>query len=1067
MGTYNPYIPYILGQEWCPIRNEHHTLTPAKNALEKGHTFTLATSRMVQQGRFYLTDAPTPPTDPNNQVVMMGIYPTGREHLSGPVRSVVIPVNSGLVTGMQFVPSTSTIADILLSPDDGKYLLGTAIASNDITIDLKFAVNQYVQLLMGKRILGVDFLYTANAGNAIIGDTTTFPPMIVGLSTSFPSTSQVDMGVMEVIEGNQADITEIGRIGLGEIDWYWQNSGTGRDQMPWTPTRLLAFDSGFSTSRKVRITTDFGQLWGVNQSFLMYYGALEVFFCEENRVAVGGAAFIASTAKSLVQNTNAITLRTMADAINPTLAAGTYTAYVSSANQANQADLFSGVGVFPPVSASQPPVLNALRELYNIPSHTGVDVNIPFPMDSTAVGDVFTREETHILPQLSLSTTGGPLTEVHVYGRQARAQVYGTVIATQELADAAVPAGTAFRWSRFYARRFGETTVPLELFKTSGGDNNNISVAEFDALPEILDGWKQVDLYWDSPVTMGGGTNPRWEWIATNELIGNRWEVLGGYAPALSGTPGNLLTLTPSPHQLSIATYGQPASGAAINLGWVPGYAPPVSATTDDQTADAFLIFAQEMPLVTGFGVEVLNQVVSGIGQDCGLDPCCIPTQIQYNHLDWSLPVRTGVALDSFDRVEVASWGNADQGGAYTEVGTAADYSVNGEGSITFSANNSSRFATLNIGAVDFDITAPIIFQDQIASGSIRGGLVGRFTSASDNYLASLDVSTTGVVTIQIEERVGGVPTTLATATAFDLVGGPGAPINLRFMVSGSLLKAKAWRYGDPEPDGWNLEATDTSLTTGNEAGVFARDNSAVTGHRVTFLSLSITPPQYWFGYYELQRMDTVETDWQTIMQATSPALTEFNDYEARVGILTSYQIRMVDSYGFPGPWSATVTATIPAPGVTIGCDDGHLLIFTSNEHQDGSINLAYSSVWEGRVEEDFAFSEAGFVQLQAMYNRDFYTAFRPMERGGEQFQRTVLVQAAAIAPETLGDFTSLRDMAWDDVSYICVRDEDGNRWFSAVLVPSGRVLRNRKLYMAPVQIVEVTATPSPVDPSA
>ena len=144
----------------------------------------------------------------------------------------------------------------------------------------------------------------------------------------------------------------------------------------------------------------------------------------------------------------------------------------------------------------------------------------------------------------------------------------------------------------------------------------------------------------------------------------------------------------------------------------------------------------------------------------------------------------------------------------------------------------------------------------------------------------------------------------------------------------------------------------------------------------------------------------------------------------------------------------------------------GHILIFTSNEHQDGSINLAYSTAWMGEsVEEDFVFPEAGFVQLQLMYNKDFVTAFRPLERGGERFSRTLLVQAAAIAPETLADFHGLRDMAWDTVNYICVRDEDGNRWFATVLVPGGRVLRDRRLYLAPVEIIETNDTPTPVDP--
>jgi hypothetical protein len=222
------------------------------------------------------------------------------------------------------------------------------------------------------------------------------------------------------------------------------------------------------------------------------------------------------------------------------------------------------------------------------------------------------------------------------------------------------------------------------------------------------------------------------------------------------------------------------------------------------------------------------------------------------------------------------------------------------------------------------------------------------------------------------------------------------------------------------------------------------------------------------FGYYELQRMDTV-TDWATIMQNSSPTGTSFKDYESRVGIATSYRIRAVDVYGFANDWSSTVSITMSAPGVTGGdcLSQGHLLIFTSNERQDGSINLAYATAWEGaQVTEDFSFPESGFTVLQPMYNKDFFTAFRPTERGGSRFSRTILVQAAAISPETLPDFTSLRDMAWDTVSYICVRDEDGNRWFANVLVPSGRVLLNRSIYLAPVDITEVTDTPSPVDPS-
>jgi hypothetical protein len=599
----------------------------------------------------------------------------------------------------------------------------------------------------------------------------------------------------------------------------------------------------------------------------------------------------------------------------------------------------------------------------------------------------------------------------------------------------------------------------------------NLTVEEFDALDEIINGWKEVTLRFTTPPTMGSGTNPQWRWSATGEQPGSRWEILGAIAPALSGAPFNPFNRVPSPHQLSLATYGAPTSGANINLGWIPQYAPPVSATVDDQTSDASLMFGLDMPTITGFSAEEASQEITGIGLDCDLDPCCIPTALDFVELSWGLPPNTGIASDDFERVEApGGWGTSSDGHVWTVAGTSTNFQVlDGTGQIAPTATSSDRLTWVNVGGPDQDVTVQFkIGGVSEGTGPLRIGLIARSIDASNYYTAQLHYTSTQTVQLRISERVAGVGADMGTV----ILTGFAAPndntwYNFRFQVFGIWLRTKVWGLDQEEP-GWMLEVTDTSLTTGNNAGAFARDESTAAGPTIFYFDNFVAgPPDYNFGYYELQRMDTVTTEWQTIMKASNPATTGFNDYEARVGILSSYRIRAVDVYDFPGLWSSTVTVTVPAPGVTIGCDDGHLLIFTSNEEQDGSINLAYSSVWEqGRgVEESFTFAEANFVQLQAMYNRDFFTAFRPTERGGEQFSRTVLVQAAAIAPETLADFTSLRDMAWANVSYICVRDEEGNRWFATVLVPSGRVLRDRRLYLAPVDIIEVTDTPSQVDP--
>ena len=110
--------------------------------------------------------------------------------------------------------------------------------------------------------------------------------------------------------------------------------------------------------------------------------------------------------------------------------------------------------------------------------------------------------------------------------------------------------------------------------------------------------------------------------------------------------------------------------------------------------------------------------------------------------------------------------------------------------------------------------------------------------------------------------------------------------------------------------------------------------------HRITWSPTSSSIPASGFGFYEMQRMDPISTDWVTIMQATSPAASGFSDFEARVDILSSYRIRAVDIYGFEGPWSDTITGTITDPGVDIGCTGGHILIFTSNASQAGAYNL-------------------------------------------------------------------------------------------------------------------------------
>lgn len=246
---------------------------------------------------------------------------------------------------------------------------------------------------------------------------------------------------------------------------------------------------------------------------------------------------------------------------------------------------------------------------------------------------------------------------------------------------------------------------------------------------------------------------------------------------------------------------------------------------------------------------------------------------------------------------------------------------------------------------------------------------------------------------------------------------------------------------------------------------------TGIVYHALTWTAVNSDVVAQW-GAYEVQRQDDTmdAATWETIGLITNPATASMDDYEARVGVESRYRIRMLDNADFPGPWSTDVAITLTAPGITGEGVDVSVLVFTTN-HDPGA-NLAYVMTWDGRSAlEEFDFPEGTGTDLQQMYQRDYQVAFRPTERGGTQFTRTLLVNASGVPTSTMDKtFTGLRDLAWDTVPYVCVRDELANRWLSTIMLPGASVRRvygEGHLALAQLGIYEVTATPAPVDEQA
>jgi hypothetical protein len=1041
MGNYNPHAPYILGNEWVPIRDASYV---PDQISERGYTFRIDHSAAAVSGAVYVKE-PTPKIS-TNIAEMIHIYPAGMEDKSGPIRRVVIPVDVLNVTG--FDGSASGDANSVVDPSDGDYAQMTA---GSPTISLNFPIQNYAQQLYGKRILGVRLVYTAAADfEEDLGK------IAFGIAMASNLLSQ-KIDYQSFVEGPSMGnttstalilVTDLKYIDFSDINILLTNPIPANSfydpsmlALPWRYQELLLFSMVTAANLRRIIYIDASDLTG---TVFFGYIALEIFYCEETRIRYGGRVSNGSTftgafgpMSAYPQGPNFSHLRDVNFAVPSALPAGEYVITTTHRE------------VKPTFIARAAPKLNALRQLYELPSHRGRNVATPVIEDGQ-----FSVTDTDVLPQITLHTASAIVTGVHPYGTQISAPVYSSITAIQEIEDDPVTPARTYQQVRFYARRYGSTTVPLTLTDVATGlSTAAIPVADFDALPEIVDGWREVTLRFAVPPTFSTAAGDvDWRWTAAGEIAGNQWQILGADGPSPTGAQ----TIGP-------ATYYAP-QGTSVALTWK---SPSISGTAEDSISDATLIFSQDPPAISGFALTVESQEITGVSLNCGTPPGCIPTGISYISASW-----TGFGLcDSFERTLVNDWGTTDTGQPWAVAGGTVpdDYDVNsGLGKQTLGSTNvfregqSSLPTSLNL--TGWNAVVGIVPQ-QVSTGATIIARLRVALNGNNSYETQLNFKTDGLVSLEMLRTVGGSNTTIVSAVDIGAYAA-GDRINVRFQwASNGLLQARAWNSNVTEPGGWTLRVTDTSHTSFAQIRLNSRANTSNTNVNpvIGFTDLQIGPLSLYEGAIELQRRDPL-TDWQTIMRSTDvTCIAGFNDYEARVGQLSEYRIRTVNVLDFEAPWVTGASATIPSPGVDIGGDASSILIFTSNENPLS--NLAYTMLWEGQPVETFTFPEADTVILQRMFGRDYFTAFHPLERGGEQFTRTLLVNAAAIPLPSLANFRRIRDLAWTDLNYVCVRDELGNRWFANIIVPDGSVRLDRTVYMAQIRVSEVTDTPTPVDP--
>lgn len=1035
MANYNPHAPHILGQEWVPIRQADYP--PDDNLTERGYTFRLEHAVVPVTGAYYVASVPA---NRVSQVCeFISVYPAGREINTGPIKKVNIPVSAVATTGPSVVLNDGAVA--LQSPTDDRYITFTAPGNSD-RLQVNFNTEAYSQQLFGKRILDVTIRYV------MIGDPpngTNMQLMVHQIDNATEIvTYSVSLEIASLYGGNLVK-PRYGRTTLTDLNPFWDTNvavNSQRNILPWRFQELNLFRSGAPVNDRLAVVI---QNNVVDTSAFLTFMDMEVTYCEENRVRYGGRRTANINAVSGLYalddysiGQNIVRLYDTNFANTASLAIGDYTVTVKHVN----------INVFSALTGE--PTIRAVRPYYNISSVVPVRIKT-----SLTENDTFSLEDELVVTDLTLHTASTIVTGVHAYGTSYGAPVYGSITATQEIEDD--PVGSTSRsypQVRFYARRFGYTTVPLKLADVATGVHTvSITPDEFDALDEIVDGWREVTLRFLTPpsfTTAAGDVDYRWS--ATGELAGNQWQILVADGPSTAvTTPASLANALAT----GKATYYAP-QGDTVALTWK---SPAISGTAEDSASDAVLIFSEDPPAVSGLAISVEEQALEVVDVECA-PAHCIPTGIGYLALAW-----TPFGLcDNFDRDESATWGTSTSGTTYTGSGAMVLSVEDDAGLMTANAVNVSSSVTADLNLTNVEATGEFQLSVVPTGATIEAGIRLRAVDGSNFVDMRMFLQTSDAVTMAIRQVVGGVE----TSSGFPTVSGVTTRSRLRWrvQVNGSTLRAKVWNaLLNYEPPTWNLTLTTTHLTAGDVVFTMSVPGGVTNTPPIIgrWSSISVQSMNILDGRIEVQRRDEVDTTWRTVVD--SPAcVSTFNDYEARVGVLSEYRIRTLNALDFAGAW-VTGSGTLPAPGVGIDGDANSVLIFTSNA--DPTANLAYVMQWENSAPtEEFAFPEAGDVIFQEFYGRDYVVAFHPLERGGEQFTRTILVSAAALTPSRLANFHDLRDLAWADLDYVCVRDELGNRWFAAITVPSGEVRQNRTIYLAKITVRQVTDTPSPYDPT-
>lgn len=175
---------------------------------------------------------------------------------------------------------------------------------------------------------------------------------------------------------------------------------------------------------------------------------------------------------------------------------------------------------------------------------------------------------------------------------------------------------------------------------------------------------------------------------------------------------------------------------------------------------------------------------------------------------------------DDFSTNQTDTWGSADIGGTWTNTGgVAGNFDVaGGVGTHTLTTTTPSRRSYLTALHADFDVYAKIACSAVPTGGSLYGSLMGRYIDGNNLYWARLEFTTGSEINLTIRKLVAAAETQLGSYNT-RLTFSAGTYYRLRFQAQGTTLRARMWEAGTAEPTNWQIEVTDSSLTSAGSIG--------------------------------------------------------------------------------------------------------------------------------------------------------------------------------------------------------------------------------------------------------